>query len=91
MIMHKIGIRRKEMYGMVMREGLRQGCPALAAVGIAQLALRIGRQESFFITFAVTDAGMMAACVLFPVIILHHMCKQIRTAAVSVYSFIDRK
>ena len=91
LIMHKIGIRRKEMYGMVMREGLRQGCPALAAVGIAQLALRIGRQESFFITFAVTDAGMMAACVLFPVIILHHMCKQIRTAAVSVYSFIDRK
>ena len=36
-------------------------------------------------------AGMMAACVLFPVIILHHMCKQIRTAAVSVYSFIGRK
>lgn len=78
-IMHKIGIRRKEMYGMVMREGMRQGCPALAAVGIAQLVLRIGRQESFFITFAVTDAGMMAACVLFPVIILHH---QFRTAAI---------
>lgn len=82
LIMHKIGIRRKEMYGMVMKEGMRQGCPALAAVGIAQLALRIGRQESFFITFAVTDAGMMAACVLFPVIILHHMCRQFRTAAI---------
>lgn len=82
LIMHKIGIRRKEMYGMVIREGLRQGCPALAAVGIAQLALRIGRQESFFITFAVTDAGMMAACVLFPVIILHHVCRQFRTAAI---------
>ncbi len=81
-IMHKIGIRKKEMYGMVMREGMRQGCPALAAVGIAQLALGIGRQESFFITFAVTDAGMMAACALFPVLILHHVCKQFRTAAI---------
>ena len=72
-IMHKIGIRKKEMYWMVMKEGLRQGCMAAGMAVIVQVALSANRQESFWGIFAVTDAGVVTACVLFPVFILWYM------------------
>ena len=71
--MHKIGIRKKEMYWMVMKEGLRQGCMAAGMAVIVQVALSVNRQESFGGIFAVTDAGVVTACVLFPVFILSYM------------------
>ena len=72
-IMHKIGIRKKEMYWMVMKEGLRQGCMAAGVAVIVQVVLSVNRQESFWGIFAVTDAGVVTACVLFPVFILWYM------------------
>ena len=72
-IMHKIGIRKKEMYWMVMKEGVRQGCMAAGVAVTSQIALSVSRQESFSSMFAVTDAGVMTACVLFPVFILWYM------------------
>ena len=72
-VMHKIGIRKKEMYGTVLREGLLQGGMAAGATAIAQFALAIGRQESFFRIFVITDVGVVTACVLFPVFILWYM------------------
>ena len=72
-IMHKIGIRKKEMYWMVMKEGVRQGCMAAGVAVASQIALSVSRQESFSRMFAVTDAGVMTACVLFPVFILWYM------------------
>ena len=72
-IMYKIGIRKKEMYWMVMKEGLFQGGMAAGVVAIVQAALSAGRQEPFFRIFAVTDAGVVTACVLFPVFILWYM------------------
>lgn len=69
-IMHKIGIWKKEMYWMVMKEGLRQGCMAAGVAIIVQIALSVNRQESFSSMFAATDVGVMSACVLFPVFIL---------------------
>lgn len=72
-IMHKIGIQKKEMYWMVMKEGLCQGGVAAGIVVIVQAAWSAGRQETFFSMFAVTDAGVMTACALFPVFILWYM------------------
>lgn len=71
-IMHKIGIRKKEMYWMVMKEGGCQGGMAAGAAVIVQAVLSMDRQE-FFSIFAVTDTGVVTACVLFPVFILWHM------------------
>ncbi len=72
-VMHKIGIRKREMYWMVLREGLLQGGIAAGITAITQFAMAIGRQESFFRIFVITDAGMMTACALFPVFILWYM------------------
>ena len=72
-IMYKIGIRKKEMYWMVMKEGLCQGGMAAGVTAIVQAVLSAGRQEPFFRIFAVTDAGVVTACVLFPVFILWYM------------------
>ena len=72
-IMYKIGIRKKEMYWMVMREGLCQGGMAAGVTAIVQAVLSAGRQEPFFRIFAVTDTGVVTACVLFPVFILWYM------------------
>ena len=72
-IMYKIGIRKKEMYWMVMKEGLRQGGMAAGTAVIVQTILSMGRQESFFSMFAVIDAGVVTACVLFSVFILWYM------------------
>ncbi len=72
-IMHKIGIRKKEMHWMVMKEGLRQGCMAAGVAVIVQGILSMSRQESFFRIFAATDAGVVTACVLFPVFILWYV------------------
>ena len=72
-IMHKIGIRKKEMYWMIMKEGLCQGGVAAGIVVIVQAAWSAGRQETFFSMFAVTDAIVVAACALFPVFILWYM------------------
>ncbi len=72
-IMYKIGIRKQEMYWMVMKEGLIQGGMAAGAAAIVQAILSVSRQESFFNIFAVTDAGVVTACVLFPVFILWYM------------------
>ena len=71
--MHKIGIRKQEMYWMVMKEGLIQGGMAAGAAAIVQAALSAGRQESFFSMFTITDAGVVTACVLFPIFILWYM------------------
>ena len=72
-IMHKVGIRKKEMYWMVMKEGLRQGCMAAGMAVIVQIALSVNRQEPFPRIFSVTDVGVVIACVLFPVFILSYM------------------
>ena len=72
-IMHKIGIRKKEMYWMVMKEGLCQGCMAAGVAVASQIALSVNRQEPFPRMFAVTDAGVMTVCMLFPVFILWYM------------------
>lgn len=72
-IMYKIGIRKQEMYWMVMKEGLIQGGMAAGAAAIVQAALSAGRQESFFSMFTITDAGVVTACVLFPIFILWYM------------------
>ena len=72
-IMHKIGIRKKEMYWMVMKEGLCQGCMAAGVAVASQIALSVNRQEPFPRRFAVTDAGVMTVCMLFPVFILWYM------------------
>ena len=72
-IMHKVGIRKKEMYWMVMKEGLCQGGVAAGIVMIVQAAWSAGRQETFFSMFAVTDAIVVAACALFPFFILWYM------------------
>ena len=72
-IMYKIGIRKKEMYWMVMKEGLCQGGMAAGVTAIVQAVLSAGRQEPFFRIFAVTDTGVVTACVLFPVFILWYM------------------
>ncbi len=72
-IMYKIGIRKKEMYWMVMKEGVCQGGMAAGAAVIVQTILSMGRQGSFFNIFAVTDAGVETACVLFPIYILWYM------------------
>ena len=71
--MHKIGIRKKEMYWMVMKEGLCQGCMAAGVAVASQIALSVNRQEPFPRMFAVTDAGVMTVCMLFPVFILWYM------------------
>lgn len=72
-IMYKIGIRKKEMYWMVMKEGLCQGGMAAGVVAIVQAVLSMARQESFFSIFAVTDAGVVTACVVFQIFILWYM------------------
>ena len=72
-IMHKIGIRKKEMYWMVMKEGLCQGGVAAGIVMIVQAAWSAARQGSFFRMFVVTDAIVVAACALFPFFILWYM------------------
>ena len=72
-IMHKIGIRKKEMCWMVMKEGLCQGGVAAGIVVIVQAAWSAARQESFFRMFVVTDAIVVAACALFPFFILWYM------------------
>lgn len=72
-IMYKIGIRKKEMYWMVMKEGLCQGGMAAGVTAIVQAVLSAGRQEPFFRIFAVTDTGVVTACVLFPFFILWYM------------------
>ena len=75
-IMHKIGIRKKEMCWMAMKEGMRQGCMAVGVSVIVQAVLSINRQESFFRMFVVTDAIVVAACALFPVFILWYMFRK---------------
>ena len=75
-IMHKIGIRKKEMCWMAMKEGMRQGCMAVGMSVIVQAVLSINRQESFFRMFVVTDAIVVAACALFPVFILWYMFRK---------------
>lgn len=72
-IMYKIGIRKKEMYWMVMKEGLCQGGMAAGVTAIVQAVLSAGRQEPFFRIFVVTDTGVVTAWVLFPVFILWYM------------------
>ena len=61
------------MYWMVMKEGLCQGGVTAGIVAIVQAVWSVGRQETFFSMFAVTDAIVVAACPLFPVFILWHM------------------
>lgn len=75
-IMHKIGIRKKEMCWMAMKEGMRQGCMAVGVSVIVQAVLSINRQESFFRMFVVTDAIVVATCALFPVFILWYMFRK---------------
>ncbi len=52
-----------DSHWMVMKEGLCQGGMAAGAAVIVQTILSTGRQESFFNIFAVTDAGVVTACV----------------------------
>ena len=71
-IMHKIGIRKKEMCWMVTKEGLCQGGIAAGVAMIVQIVLSVNRQEPFFKMFVVTDV-IVAACVLFPVFLKRQM------------------
>ena len=63
-IMYKIGIWKKEMYWMVMKEGLCQGGMATGVAVIVQAILSVSIQKSFLRIFVATDAGMMTACVV---------------------------
>lgn len=60
---------------------------AAGAAAIVQAALSAGGQESFFSMLAVTDAGMMTACILFPFFILWYMFHK-RMAARSSFPMI---
>ena len=75
-IMHKIGIRKKEMCWMAMKEGLCQGGIAAGVAVTSQIVLSVNRQGSFFGMFVVTDAIVVAACALFPVFILWYMFRK---------------
>ncbi|MCI8918432.1 MAG: hypothetical protein HFH29_06600 [Eubacterium sp.] len=75
-VMHKIGIRKAEMYWMSVKEGIKQGTAAAAAVGAVQAVLCIGGFCRFHALFAVTDAGIILAGVLFPVLILSYLLQK---------------
>ena len=47
--MHKIGITNREMYQMVIKEGIRNGVVALAVIGIVQVVLCMNRNIGFHI------------------------------------------
>lgn len=72
-VMHKIGIRKKEMYGMVLKEGACHAAAAVLAAGIAQAALCAGSPGAPAALFAVADAGMGLACLAFPVVIFWYL------------------
>lgn len=69
-IMHKVGIRKIEIYWMSIKEGFWQGAAAATAAGTVQAVLCIGGFSRFHVLFVVTDAGVLLSSVLFPVLIL---------------------
>lgn len=69
-ILHKIGIGRREIYQMTLKNGIRQGTAAAAATGIVQAGLCMGGTGRFCMLFALTDAGIVLAGVVFPMMIL---------------------
>ena len=77
LIMHKIGITNREMYQMVIKEGIRNGVVALAVIGIVQVVLCMNRNIGFNKVFLVTDMGVIISCILFPVIVLCYIFKKV--------------
>lgn len=76
LIMHKIGITNKEMYQMVMKDGIKNSMVALVLIGIAQIIFCIYRNINFNLIFVIIDIVVVLTCVLFPVIILSCMLKR---------------
>ncbi|MCI8608614.1 MAG: ABC transporter permease [Firmicutes bacterium] len=72
-VMHKIGIRKKEMYGKALKEGLCQGLIAAAMICMGQVALCISTKQWAVHMFAAIDGGVVMVCMLFPVFILYHI------------------
>lgn len=72
-LMHRIGIRRSEIYQMILKEGLVQGILTLTMIGVAQTILCINRNEFFPMIFVIIDVGVMMSCILFPIITLYYI------------------
>lgn len=72
-IMHKIGIRKMEMYQMVTKDEIRNGMVALSVIGLIQIVLCVNRHIEFGMIFLITDAGVIMSCVLFPVIVMFYI------------------
>lgn len=72
-LMHRIGIRRSEIYQMILKEGLVQGILTLTMIGVAQTILCINRNEFFPMIFVIIDIGVMMSCILFPIITLYYI------------------
>lgn len=72
-IMHKIGIRKMEMYWMATKEGIRSGITALVIIGIAQVILCIYREIAFNKIFFAADMVAMISCILFPVVAISYI------------------
>ena len=70
LVMHKIGIRKDEMYFKVIKEGAWHGILALTFVVAAQIFLCLRRQIGFGNLFLITDAVIIISCMLFPAIIM---------------------
>lgn len=76
--MHKIGIQKKELYWMVLKEGACQGIFAAGLTGIVQAALAAvpGVPATLFSVSAWTDAGLLFICMAFPVFILFYIARK---------------
>lgn len=70
-LMHKIGIRKDEMYFRVIKEGAWHGISALAFVAAAQIFLCLRRHIEFGSLFLTIDAVIVISCMLFPAVIVY--------------------
>ena len=72
-LMHRIGIRRSEIYRSILKEGAVQGILALTVTGAVQGILCISRKELFPVIFAAVDAGVVITGILFPGAALYYV------------------
>lgn len=75
-LMHRIGIRRSEMYRMVLKEAAGQSLLAWGVIGGVQAALCVSRKILFPVAFIAVDVGVLFVCILFPCVALY--CNSIR-------------
>lgn len=72
-LMHRIGIRRSEIYRIILKEGAVQGILALTVTGAVQSILCISRKELFPVIFEAVDAGVVITGILFPCAALYYI------------------